>query len=160
MLNTECRSTSLFNVQHLVFIIPSLFSGMPFAILPAKRKAMGKRILIVDDNEFMVEIMTYILNNKGYDVTSLYTGDEVFNTIKTAHPDLVILDMKLPDMDGRDICKLLKLNRSTKDLPVIMCSGEDEVTEVMNQRGGPDDILQKPFDIDSLVAKVEVQLAA
>lgn len=114
----------------------------------------------MDDNKFMVEIMTYILNNKGYDVTSLYTGDQVFNTIKSIHPDLVILDMILPDLDGRDICKLLKINQSTRNLPVIMCSGEDEVIEVMNQKGGPDAILQKPFDIESLVEKVELQLAA
>ena len=49
-----------------------------------------KRILIVDDNEFMVEVMTYILNSKGYEVIALYTGSQVFNTIKIDHPDLVI----------------------------------------------------------------------
>jgi DNA-binding response OmpR family regulator len=133
---------------------------MRFAIRYVKCDIMAKRILIVDDNEFMVEVMTYILNNKGYDVIALHTGDEVFNTIKAIHPDLVILDMMLPDMDGRDICKLLKLNQSTKNLPVIMCSGDDDVDKTLHEAGGPDAVLHKPFDITSLVEKVDYQLAA
>lgn len=119
-----------------------------------------KRILIVDDNVFMVEVMTYILNSKGYDVKALYTGNEVFNTIKIDHPDLVILDLGLPDLDGRDICKLLKLNSSTRNLPVILCSGADNLEEALQLPGAPDDVLHKPFDINALVQKVEYQLAA
>ena len=121
---------------------------------------MTKRILVVDDNEFMVEIMTYILNSKGYYVIPLYTGSEVFNAIKIDHPDLIILDLTLPDLDGRDICKLLKLNYSTKNLPVILCSGADDLDEALRLPGAPDDILHKPFDINMLMQKVEYQLAA
>ena len=76
--------------------------------------AMAKKILIVDDNMFMIEVMTYILINKGYEVIALTDGDEVLNNIAANHPDLVILDAILPGMDGRDVCKLLKLNKSTK----------------------------------------------
>ncbi len=114
----------------------------------------------MDDNVFMVEVMTYILNSKGYDLISLYTGNEVFNTIKIDHPDLVILDLALPDLDGRDICKLLKLNNSTRNLPVILCSGAEDLDEALKLPGAPDDVLQKPFDINALVQKVEHQLAA
>ena len=116
---------------------------------------MSKRILIVDDNEFMVEVMTYILNTKGYDVTALYTGTNVFNTIKADNPDLIILDMMLPDIDGREICRLLKLNASTRNLPVIMCSGDDSIEDALNQKGAPDAVLHKPFDINSFVEQVE-----
>ena len=119
-----------------------------------------KKILIVDDNKLIVEVMTYILISKGYEVVPLYTGDEVLNNVKSTHPDLIILDDSLPGMTGRDICQLLKLNRSTKDLPVIMCSGNEDIAESLNQKGAPDDVLQKPFDISSLVDKVELQLAA
>jgi DNA-binding response OmpR family regulator len=119
-----------------------------------------KKILIVDDNKLIVEVMTYILISKGSEVISLYNGDEVLNNIKDNHPDLVILDDTLPGMTGRDICQLLKLNGSTKNLPVIMCSGNDDIAESLNQKGAPDDVLQKPFDISSLVDKVEFQLAA
>jgi DNA-binding response OmpR family regulator len=122
---------------------------------------MSKKILIVDDNEFMVELMTYILSNKGYSVAALFNGDHVFQHIKATHPDLVILDMMLPGADGRDICKEIKLNKDTKDLRVIMCSGNsDEMTESLNQQGAPDDILHKPFDMTSLINKVDMQLAA
>lgn len=119
-----------------------------------------KKILIVDDNELIVEVMTFILENKGYEVMALYNGDEVFNNVKTNHPDLIILDDSLPGMNGREICQLLKLNRSTQNLPVIMCSGNDDIEESMQQKGAPNDVLQKPFDIKSLVDMVEVQLVA
>jgi DNA-binding response OmpR family regulator len=121
---------------------------------------MPKKILIVDDNEFMVEIMTHILHNKGYEVVSLYTGDEVFSHIKTDHPDLIILDMMLPGMDGRDICKAIKQRRSTRNLPVIICSGEDHLEESMYLIGAPNDVLHKPFDVSLLLSKVAFQLAA
>jgi DNA-binding response OmpR family regulator len=121
---------------------------------------MPKKILIIDNNEFMVEVMTYILISKGYNVTTLYNGDEIFNKVKLDHPDLIILDMLLPGMDGMEICKLLKLNQATKNLPVIICSGNDEVEGYLDEKGAPNDVLYKPFDISSLVEKVELQLAA
>jgi DNA-binding response OmpR family regulator len=119
-----------------------------------------KKILIVDDNELIVEVMTYILENKGYEVMALSNGDEVFNNVKANHPDLVILDDELPGMQGREICQLLKLNRSTKNLPVIMCSGNDTIDESLQQKGAPNDVLHKPFDVDALVDMVGSQLAA
>jgi DNA-binding response OmpR family regulator len=122
---------------------------------------MSKKILIVDDNELMVEVMTYILMTSGYDVISLPSGDEVFNQIKINHPDLIILDAILPGMTGKEICQLIKLNKTTQNLPVIMCSGdEDEIDRSLRQQGAPDKVLQKPFDITSLIEMVEVQLAA
>jgi DNA-binding response OmpR family regulator len=121
---------------------------------------MTKKILIVDDNELMIEVMTYILNSNGYDVVSYHDGDNIFNDIKNDHPDLVILDAYLPGMDGRDICRLIKLNKATSSLPVIICSGSDDIDESLTQRGAPDDILLKPFDINNLIEKIEYQLAA
>src|SRR5476651_442267 len=107
-----------------------------------KGKAM-KKILIVDDNELIVEVMTYILVNKGYEVMALYNGDEVFNNVKVNHPDLIILDDTLPGMQGREICQLLKLNRSTQSLPVIICSENDDIDDSLQQSGAPNDILYK-----------------
>ncbi len=121
---------------------------------------MSKKILIVDDNELMVEVMSYILINNGYEVDSLSNGSEVFNNIKTNHPDLVILDSKLPGITGQEICQLIKLNKTTKNLPVIMCSGDDDIKETLNQKGAPDDVLQKPFDINCLIEMVAYQLVA
>jgi CheY-like chemotaxis protein len=121
---------------------------------------MSKKILIVDDNELMIEIMAFILISKGYEVIALPNGDNVLNSIFFNHPDLIILDATMPGMDGREICKLLKLNKSTRELPVIMCSANDDIDEALKQNGAPDDVLHKPFDTQELIEKVEMQLAA
>jgi DNA-binding response OmpR family regulator len=125
-----------------------------------KEKAMAKKILIIDDNELMIEVMTYILTNNGYEVVSFNDGGNIFNEIRITHPDLVILDALLPGMDGRDICKLIKLNNDTKTLPVIICTGSEDINDSLSQKGAPDDVLHKPFDISNLIEKVEYQLAA
>jgi DNA-binding response OmpR family regulator len=121
---------------------------------------MPKKILIVDDNEFMVEVMTYILNNEGYEVIPLHNGDNVIAHIKNDHPDLILLDIVLPGINGQDICRSIKMNKDTRDLPVIMCSGDDAIDESLNQQGAPNAILRKPFDLQSLVQNIELQLAA
>jgi len=121
---------------------------------------MPKKILIADNNSLMIEVMTYILINNGYEVCATNTGIDVFEHIKKDHPDLVILNSVLPGIDGRDICQLIKLNKTTSELPVIMCSGDDVADEQLTQQGAPDDVLHKPFDINCLIEKVEYQLAA
>jgi DNA-binding response OmpR family regulator len=121
---------------------------------------MSKKILIVEDNVLMMEVMTYILINNGYEVFALSSGNEVFNNIKKNHPDLVILDSILPGINGREICQLIKLNKATQNLPVIMCSGDDSIDDALEQKGAPNDILHKPFDISNLIEMVEYQLAA
>jgi DNA-binding response OmpR family regulator len=122
--------------------------------------AMSKRILIVDDNELIVEVMSYILINSGYEVTSLPDGDRVIEEVANNHPDLLIIDANMPGMDGRDICKILKLNNATKDTPVIICSADINLDASLNGVGAPNDILHKPFDMTALLDKVEHQLAA
>jgi DNA-binding response OmpR family regulator len=121
---------------------------------------MSKKILIVDDNEFIVEIMTYILANKGYEVIALSEGENVLKLISTDNPDLVILDVTLPDADGRDLCKAIKNNIYTENLPVIICSGRNDLNSSLRQQGAPNDVLSKPFNVDALVDMVAYQLAA
>lgn len=122
--------------------------------------AMSKKILIVDDNELIVEVMSYILINSGYDVSSLSTGERVVEEVRNTHPDLLILDAVMPGLDGREICKILKDNIETQNLPVIICSAEEDLDEALKQKGAPNDILHKPFDMTALIDKVEFQLAA
>ena len=122
---------------------------------------MSKKILIVENDALMREVMAYILTSNGYEVFTLSNGSEVFKNIKINHPDLVIIEAVLPGINGRDICQLIKLNKTTRDLPVIMCTGDDDRAEYLQQQtGAPDDVLEKPFDIKSLMQKVEYQLAA
>jgi DNA-binding response OmpR family regulator len=121
---------------------------------------MSKKILIVDHSELMIEVMTYILTNNGYEVISLDRPDHIFNNIRNNHPDLVILDALLPGIGGREVCRLLKLNNQTKNLPVIICTDSDDMNESFKQKGAPDDILYKPFGMNNLIEKVEHQLVA
>jgi DNA-binding response OmpR family regulator len=123
-------------------------------------KIMTKKILIVDHSELMIEVMSYILTSNGYEVISLTRPDHIFNNIRLNHPDLIILDTLLPGIDGRDVCRLLKLNKETKNLPVIICSEGDENDESLRKKGAPDDVLHKPFDMNNLIEKVKLQLAA
>ncbi|WP_157740536.1 response regulator [Mucilaginibacter xinganensis] len=121
---------------------------------------MAKKILIVDNNMLMIEVMTYILINSGYEVFAACSGSEIFEQIKAEHPDLIILDARLPDITGPEICQLIKLNKTTAMLPVIMCSGDEAANAGLHKQGAPDDLLIKPFDIKSLLQKVAYQLAA
>jgi DNA-binding response OmpR family regulator len=121
---------------------------------------MSKKILIVENDELMIEVMTYILTNSGYEVISITSGTEVFNNIKINHPDLIIMEAILPGINGQEICQLLKLNKATHDLPVILCSDDDAMDETLNEKGAPDDILHKPYDIKCLIDMVEYRLAA
>ncbi len=108
----------------------------------------------------MLEVMAYILSSNGYEVFTSESGGEVFNQIKINHPDLVIIDLTLPGINSREVCRLIKLNSTTRDLPVILCSSDDSMESLRGQKGPPDDVLEKPFDINSLIQKVEYQLAA
>jgi DNA-binding response OmpR family regulator len=122
---------------------------------------MLKKILIVEDDALMLEVLAYILSSGGYDVSTLTSGGEVFNQIKINRPDLVIVDTDLSGINSREICRLIKLNNTTRNMRVIMCSNEDDSPEtIMEQKGSPDDVLEKPFDISSLMQKVEHQFAA
>ena len=121
---------------------------------------MAKKILIVDNNLLMIEVMTYILINNGYEVFAISSGSKVFELIKKEHPDLIILDAVLPGINGKEICQLIKLNKTTQNLPVIMCSDDETINGSLKLKGAPDDVLQKPFDINCLVKMVAYQLAA
>jgi DNA-binding response OmpR family regulator len=115
---------------------------------------MKKKILLAEDNEFITELMTHALTKNGFEVMSVTNGGEVIDKVKDENPDLVILDACLPDIDGRVICQQLKTALETQHLPVIMCSGRDDIGESLKQEGAPNDILAKPFNLKFLVEKI------
>ena len=119
---------------------------------------MARKILVVDDDTFILDALEELLNYSGYEVITTPKGDEVFNEIEKNTPDLILLDIMLSGKDGRDICKLLKNNEKTKDIPVIMVSAHPSASEAIKDIGA-DDIVSKPFDIHSLLSKIEMQLS-
>lgn len=103
--------------------------------------------------------MEELLKYSGYEVETAAKGDEVFKLTAKFNPDLILLDIMLSGMDGRDICWELKANQRTKKIPVIMISATPNVKNSIKQFGA-DDFVAKPFDIQDLMTKIEKQLAA
>lgn len=118
---------------------------------------MNKRILIIDDDLGILEVLTDLLEYCGYDVNTLSEGHQVFEKIADYHPDLILLDVMLGNMDGRIICSSIK---EMEQIPVILISATHNLNTTLNKPGSPDDILAKPFELDLLLQKIECQLAA
>ena len=121
---------------------------------------MSKKILVLDDDDDILEIISFLLVDNGYHVKTLNCGDTVFEDIKSFEPDLILMDVMLAGLDGRSICKSIKENHLTYFVPVILISGTHDLAKSLNLPGAPNDFVAKPFDIDHLLAKIEKQLAA
>ncbi|PJJ84590.1 response regulator transcription factor [Mucilaginibacter auburnensis] len=119
-----------------------------------------RRILVVDDDKDILEVIQYVLEDSGYTVETLTNGHTLFDKIRTYKPDLIILDIMLGNMDGRILCSQIKSNVETYTIPIIMISASHALADINSPKGRPDDFISKPFDIDSLVNSVERQIVA
>ena len=119
-----------------------------------------KRILAVDDNQDILDVLRFILEDSGYEVDTLTDGHGLFQQIKKSHPDLILLDIMLGDMDGRTLCKDVKQTAETHNIPVILVSASHNIADSMKQNGAPDDFIAKPFDMHVLLNSIERQLTA
>lgn len=116
---------------------------------------MSKRILVLDDDDAILEILSFLLTEEGYQVRTINCGDNVFIEVNTFNPDLLLMDVMLAGMDGRSICRKIKENKLTSALPIILISGTNDLAAVIHQPGAPNDIVEKPFDIMSLLRKID-----
>jgi DNA-binding response OmpR family regulator len=121
---------------------------------------MREKILILDDDNDILEILSLILLDSNYEIRTLSSGESVFEHIKAFQPDLILMDVMLGGMDGRDICKNIKENHLTSFLPVILISGTHDLADSLHMIGAPNDFVAKPFDIDHLLHKIELQFSA
>jgi len=116
-----------------------------------------KIILIIDDDEDFQTILKMSLHQSGFKVRSLYHG-EITNTLhEQPVPDIILLDIDLPDGNGVEVSKRLKSNTFTKDIPVIMVSANPFLDELCKEAGA-NDYVQKPFALKTLIQKVEESL--
>ncbi len=114
------------------------------------------KILVVDDEEHIVELLKFNLENNGYDVLTAYDGNEALRKTKEKLPDLILLDLMLPKIDGIEVCRELKLNNITNDIPIIMLTAKGEETDkVLGLEIGADDYITKPFSIRELMARIK-----
>ncbi|MDQ6764415.1 MAG: response regulator [Bacteroidota bacterium] len=116
------------------------------------------KILVVDDDIDILSVMEILLTMKGFEVEVTAKGENTFPKIETFNPDLIILDVLISGHDGRTICKQLKTNEATKNIPVIMFSAHPGAAATIADYGA-DDFISKPFDVNDLIQKVTSQLS-
>jgi two-component system alkaline phosphatase synthesis response regulator PhoP len=122
-------------------------------------RALRHTILMVDDEEDIVEMVRYNLTKEGYDVSGAANGEDAIRIAKKAVPDLIILDLMLPGVDGLDVCKVLKNDQRTKNIPIIMLTAKCEETDIiLGLELGADDYIAKPFSLKVLRARVKAVL--
>jgi len=118
---------------------------------------MDKRILVIDDEDDVRETVDLLLSRAGFDVESFSTAKDIFKTIEEFNPDVILLDVVLGELDGRDICKAIKSDSSTNHIPVLMLSGIPDVYNAITDVGA-NDVISKPFDEATLLNRINRQL--
>lgn len=120
---------------------------------------MAKKILIVDDEEYIVELLRINLKKQGYEPICAYSGTEALEQAQKMRPDLILLDIMMPDMDGLETCRKLREDRMMKKVPIIILSAKSEETDKVIGLGvGADDYVTKPFGIRELMARISALL--
>jgi diguanylate cyclase (GGDEF)-like protein len=117
------------------------------------------KIMLVEDNKTQAAIIRDFLDVNGYQVTWVESGMAAFKAAKTEEIDLILLDRVLPDIDGNDVCRWLKLDQMTRGIPIIMLSNKDLATDrIAGLEAGAEDYLPKPFDESELIARIYARL--
>jgi len=117
------------------------------------------RILVVDDEEDILQLVEYNLQRNGFLTTCAATGEEALLAAKTEQPDLIILDLMLPGIDGLEVCSTLKNDPSTSSIPILMLTAKGEESDIVaGLELGADDYVTKPFNPTVLVARVRALL--
>jgi two-component system alkaline phosphatase synthesis response regulator PhoP len=116
-------------------------------------------ILVVEDDEDILQLLKYNLAKEGYLVTGVTSGEEALKLLKFEVPDLILLDLMLPGVDGLDVCRHLKRNAQTAQIPIIMLTAKGEEADIVTGLElGADDYIPKPFSPRVMVARVRAVL--
>ena len=112
-------------------------------------------ILAVEDDRDILELLRYNLSKDGYQVTAVTTGEEGLQSTRSTMPDLILLDLMLPGLDGLEVCRRLKLDVKTRSVPIIMLTAKGEETDIVSGLElGADDYITKPFSTRVLLARI------
>lgn len=123
-------------------------------------RKQNNKILIVDDERDIVETLSFMLKAKGFECISAYDGEEGLNLAKNSSPNLVILDVMMPKINGYKICRLLKFDQKYKDIPIIMITARSqEEDKLIGEETGADEYITKPFEFSEVLEKINKYLS-
>ncbi len=118
-----------------------------------------EKILVVDDEQDLVKLVHYHLEKEGYKVLSAFNGEDALFLIRKERPELIVLDLMLPGIDGLEICKKLKADQAFAHIAIIMLTAKGEEADIiMGLKLGADDYMTKPFSPKELVARIQAVL--
>lgn len=116
-------------------------------------------ILIVEDEKSLVDVLSYNLKKEGFEVASAANGQEGLRRAQTLMPDLIVLDLMLPVIEGLEVCRQLRSDPRTREIPLLMLTARsEEVDEIVGFRMGADDYVTKPFKLKPLIQRVKALL--
>ena len=114
-----------------------------------------KKILIVDDEAVIIEILQFVLEAQGYECMTAFDGEDGLKLAREANPDLIILDVMMPKINGYKISRLLKFDSKYKDIPILMVTARSQENDkLIGEETGADEYITKPFEIEELVNRV------
>ena len=118
---------------------------------------MAKKILVVDDEQVIHDVIQDLLEFKGYTVDHAYNGEEAVEKVKLTHPDLIILDINVPKITGCAVSTLLSEDDSTRDIPIIFLTGyiDQKEAETLDHNLSGQLLVTKPFNVDDLISAIE-----
>ena len=116
-----------------------------------------KKIFIADDDQDILEIISMILRTKNYDVQATSDANDIFNLNDSDLPDLILMDIWMSGLDGREICRCLKNDDHTKDIPFIFISANSKIEEITKEYKA-DGYIAKPFEMQELLSKINSYL--
>jgi len=117
---------------------------------------MSEKILVIDDERMTVDLIGILLERRGYEVVKACSAEEGLRAAYRTHPDLILLDIMMPDMDGWEVCRRL---RELSDVPILFLTAKDDTRDLV--RGlelGADDYITKPYDNEALIARIKAHL--
>ena len=116
-------------------------------------------VLVADDDKFMIDLVTFRLERAGYEVVTAVDGDEALRAALEREPDLAVLDVRMPKLDGFELTSRIRRNEATSRMPIILLSGSVQDESIARGfEAGADDYLKKPFSPQELLARVQAIL--
>ena len=121
---------------------------------------MAKRILIVEDEEAVRELEKFILEQYGYEVTEARDGLEGLAKAEFRRPDLILLDLMMPDVSGGRMFEEMRKHPATAGIPIVVVTGKPDAHEMFDDEIGADNVVMKPFEADALIARIKQHIGA